>query len=202
MDDSLLSTWLKNPLLVACSYFLLLLLHGILAKKSLSLRKQEYANHYIQEFYFLDPTLREIESTGSSVLPPVRVIRFWILRMIAVILLAISWVLFDVYGILLLRDLATLALGMYFCRQVWSLLILLNHITQFKDMIKHPEDVNGTIKYTNTFLYRQTRVTLVIPAILWSFIFLIAGHIFFLGGIVDVFVLDHVISNWEKKDEN
>lgn len=202
MSDSLFDTWLENPLLVACSYFLLVLSYWILVKKSISLRQQKHANHHIQEFYMLNPVLREIESTSPSLLPPVRVIRFWILRMIVIILLAYSRLLSELHEILLLRDLATIALGLYFCRQVWSILTLLNHILKFKDLIDNPADVSGTVKFSNAFVYQASKATSIIPALLWSFLFLLVGHIFFLGGIIDMFVLDYSISQWEKKDES
>ncbi|MHA1978665.1 MAG: hypothetical protein ACW98F_11330 [Candidatus Hodarchaeales archaeon] len=192
--------WIEQPILVISAYFLLLVGTWVLLRKNIPLRQKEYARHYHQQFYVIDYALRKIESEDPSKLLPRTIIQFWIFRMVFIVLLATSQYILINSGIVFFGDILTIFLGLYFCRQSWSALSLLNHYFLFTDVIKNPTDVTGTIFLSNTFLYRQTKASLLIPTILWLFLFTLVGHIFFLGGILDFFVFGFSLSRWEKKD--
>lgn len=197
----LFDLWIEQPILLISSYFLLLLLTWVLMRKNISLRQKEYTKHYHQKFYVMNYSLRKIESEDPTKFLPRTIIQFWIFRMIFIILMVTSRYISFYFGIVFFGDILTIFLGLYFCRQSWSVLSLFSQYLLFHDLISNPADVTGAITLSSTFLYRQINASLLIPTILWLFLFTLVGHIFFLGGVLDFFVFGLFISRWEKKDK-
>jgi len=200
VSNSLFNIWIDDATLVVATYAIILIVYWILIKKSISRKQQGYDSHYIQDFYMIIPDLRGAEMNNSLFPPPMKVIRFWAYRLIIIIFLVYIRILFVNLEISFLRDFATIFIGLYFCRGASSIFVILKNIFLFTEIKNNPKDISGKIKLSRTFLYRRSKDRLTISAILWLFIFLLVGHIFFLGGVLDMFILGFSISRWERKD--
>ena len=166
---NLFNLWLDQPFLVIGAYLVLLLLVWILRVKNIVIKKKVYSNHHKQPFYLINPKIRKIEEE-SSYNPPKSVIGLWLKQIFVILLLVIIRTSSIVYGVVLLRDISTIFLGLYFCRQGWSVLSLFEQNLLFKDVTDNPKDITGVVTLSSAYIYKQFRAGLVIPAILWLFL--------------------------------
>jgi hypothetical protein len=89
----------------------------------------------------------------------------------------------DTLPLSLLGDAGELCLGVIFCRYFQ---MILNHFENkflFLDIINHPDDLKGQITFSKSFLYNRIRIKNANWGILWLVLFVLVGHLFFLGAV-------------------
>jgi len=195
--DFIIDFWLTNPVLMGGTLLLLMFLNIHLLKEGFQLRNLGHNQFFNQEFYVVDPAIRKIFETKSY---PLKLWIKWLFFLIAAIFSSTLLMLKDTLPLSLLGDVGELCLGVIFCRYFQ---LILNHLENrflFLDVINHSEDLRGQITFSKSFLYTQIRIIYVSWGIMWLVLFVLVGHLFFLGGILGTLIQIHFISKWEKQD--
>lgn len=187
----ILDTWLKNPLLVVWTFIIFIFLDIKLTRLAYSLSQQKYAHHYKSEIFELNPIHQEAIHNNK----PIKRIT-WVLygfMLIAFFLLSE----FYLYGDPL--PISEIILGLFFFLYFG---IILNHsknILVFRHVIHHPESINGEITVTPTFTYGSSKSAYWSSGLLWVFVFILTGNLFFLGGTFATLLIRFWIGRWDSK---
>ncbi|MHA1945627.1 MAG: zinc ribbon domain-containing protein [Candidatus Hodarchaeales archaeon] len=75
----------------------------------------------------------------------------------------------------------------------------ISNIGIFKLMRDHPSLLSGQLHFTTPFLYRISRISNLIFAIVWIILFFLFGRVFFLGGFIGMFHLNRTMTKWSNK---
>lgn len=178
---------------------LLIFLNMRLLKEGNQLRSLGHAQFYKQEFYVGDPVIRKIIDGNKAY--SLSLLIKWVFFLIIAVISSTLLMLKDTLPLSLLGDVGELCLGVIFCRYFQ---MIRNHFENrflFLDIINHPDDLKGQITLSKSYLYNHISIINASWGILWLVLFVLVGHLFFLGGVFGTLMQMYFVSKWEQHNK-
>lgn len=188
----LLGYWIRSPIIVGGTIILFLALNVIIAQKTAHLTKEVYAKHYKYEIFRLYGPRQEIGSEESinkrekwknwSYMVIMGVIASWVITLEpwpGELIETLTEIIFSALSIL-----SEILLGALFFVLVEVTIENITSSLQGLHAEKHPEALKGHVEISNAFVAGIEKGGIFETGAIWLLMFILMGHLFFIGGFV------------------